>query len=407
MPLLNRVNFNFGNRQSRNIGKKLIIFAVGLLLIFALFILFIEKSEDQLNNAVAKANRPQYEAQVFPQKSSSPPRKVADLNENRIWELWRFNSPNERLELIRLLQNYGFSGPLAIPLLKNFLGHPHQSIRQAAMRGLAATQAYEAISILQEFIKDAVPIEESTEAALALATIEDTTVSPILKAALDRNRDLTLREHLVDALASRPQAEASSFIDEFMQRSDVEIAEKQNLLRMAGLNNAKNAEFLAGYLDSADEELRYGAYQGLALNSDSRLTQMLIPKVKAETDPSNRALVYEALGNQLDANSLSLGSLADSEENEYARLRALKAWTEAAARQNTPLLADVSSSNRIAELQNAALKHEDFAERRVALIALAFVRYDQTARAAIDLIARESSSPKIRALAQGLLNNQP
>ena len=118
MPLLNRVNFNFGNRQSRNIGKKLIIFAVGLLLIFALFILFIEKSEDQLNNAVAKANRPRYEAQVFPQKSSSPPRKVADLNENRIWELWRFNSPNERLELIRLLQNYGFSGPLAIPLLK-------------------------------------------------------------------------------------------------------------------------------------------------------------------------------------------------------------------------------------------------------------------------------------------------
>lgn len=407
MPLLNRVNFNFGNRQSRNIGKKLIIFAVGFLLIFALFILFIEESENQLIHIVAIANKPQYKAHVFPQKSSLPPRKVADLNENRIWELWRFNSPNECLELIRLLQDYGFSGPLAIPLLKNFLGHPHQSIRQAAMRGLAATQGYEAISILQEFIKDTVPIEESTEAALALATIEDATVSPILKAALDRNRDLTLREHLVDALASRPQAEASSFIDEFMQRSDVELAEKQNLLRMAGLNNAKNAEFLARYINSPEEEIRYGAYQGLALVSDSRLTQILLPKVKTESDPGNRALVYEALGNQHDVNPIDLGLLADSEQSQHARLRALKAWTEAAGRQNTQLSLDLAYASRISELKEAALNHDDFAERRVALFSLAYVKNDPSARSAIDVISKESDSVKIRGLARGMLNSQP
>jgi len=390
-----------------NSGKNLIVFAVGLLLIFGLFIFFIEKSEDQLNNAVAKSNGPQYEGPAFTPKSSSPPRKVADLNENRIWELWRFNSPNERLELIRLLQDYGFKGPLAIPLLKNFLGHPNQSIRQAAMRGLAATQGYEAISILQEFIKDTVPIEESTEAALALATIEDPTVSPILKAALDRNRDLTLREHLVDALVSRPQAEASSFIDEFMQRSDVEIAEKQNLLRMAGLNNAKRAEFLARYINSTEEEIRYGAYQGLALVSDSRVTQILLPKVKTESDPENRALVYEALGNQHDVNPRDLGLLADSEQSQHARLRALKAWTEAASRQNTLLSFDPASASRISELKEAALNHDNFAERRVALFSLAYVRNDPSARSAIDVISKESNSSKIRGLARGMLNSQP
>lgn len=324
--------------------------------------------------------------------------------EARIRALWSFASAGERLELMRLLQGYGSNGVSALPLLEEFLRHPDQDVRRAAMRGLAATQSQEAISELQKYLSDSVAIEESTEAALALATMQDSRVAPILQGALENARDATLREHIVDALVSRPQVEVETFINAFLQRSDVGLEEKQNLLRMTGLNSTKSAEFLGSFLDNPNEQLRHGAYQGLALVADSRLTQSLMPKIKTETDPSDRALVYEALGNQLDANPPSLGALADAEADDYARLRALKAWTEAAGREGVSLSADPASPPRIAELQDAAINHPDFAERRVALFALGFVRQDAAARAALERVADTSQSEKIRALALGLLS---
>jgi len=325
--------------------------------------------------------------------------------EARIRALWSFASAGERLELMRLLQGCGSNGESALPLLEEFLRHPDQDVRRAAMRGLAATQSQKAISELQKYLSDSVAIEESTEAALALATMQDSRITPILQGALEKARDATLREHIVDALVSRPQAEVETFIGAFLQRSDVGLEEKQNLLRMTGLNSTKSAEFLGGFLDNPNEQLRHGAYQGLALVTDSRLTQSLMPKIKAEIDSSDRALVYEALGNQLDANTISLGALADAEADEYARLRALKAWTEAAGREGVSLSTDPASPPRIAELQDAAINHPDFAERRVALFALGFVRQDAAARDALEIIAQRSSSEKIRALADGLLAN--
>jgi hypothetical protein len=131
-----------------------------------------------------------------------------------------------------------------------------------------------------------------------------------------------------------------------------------------------------------------------------------MPKVALEQDPFNRSLVYEALGNQLDASPVALAALADSEKDDYAQLRALKAWTESASRQNLPLAVDSGSAARITKLQEAALSHPDFAERRVALFALGFARNDPAARGAIGRIAQDSGSEKIRALARGLLADE-
>ena len=326
--------------------------------------------------------------------------------EARIHALRFFASPGERLELMRVLQEYGNNGEAALPLLEEFLRHPDQDVRRAAMRGLAATQNPEAISQLQKYLSDSVAIEESTEAALALATMQDLRVTPILQGALENARDATLREHIVDALVSRPPAEVGSFVNSFLARADVAPEEKQNMLRMLGLNNTKPSEFLAGQLQQSEESLRLGAYQGLALVSESRQANALMPKVASEKDPFNRALVYEALGNQIDAKSRALGALADAETDSYARLRAIKAWTEAACRENLPLAADSASPARVAELQSAALRNPDFAERRVALFALGLVRHDPTARSAIERVAEDSTSGKIRALARGLLAGQ-
>lgn len=317
--------------------------------------------------------------------------------------LWFFKSSNERLDLMRSLQGYGAEGYVALQLLQEFLSHPDQAVRRAAMRGLAATQSAEAIALLQRYLTDTIAIEESTEAALALATMESSSVTPILQTALENVREATLREHVVDALASRPQKEVGAFIETFLRRSDVGLEEKQNLLRMTGLNSTKSAEFLAGFLSSNEEQLRHGAYQGLALVSDSQHTQRLIPKIQTEIDPSDRGLVYDALGNQLDANPASLGTLADAEKDGHARLRALKAWAESAGRQGALLSGDTNALQRVEELQNAALHHADFTERRVAIFALGFIRKDYAARNALEQIAQTSSSEKIRALAQGLI----
>lgn len=326
--------------------------------------------------------------------------------EARIRVLRSYASPRERLELMRLLQEYGNNGEAALPLLEEFLRHPDQDVRRAAMRGLAPTRSPQAIAELQKYLSDSVAIEESTEAALALATMQDTRVTPILQGALENARDATLREHIVDALVSRPPAEVDLFVDSFLARPDVAAEEKQNLLRMSGLNNTKPAEFLAAQLQQSEESLRLGAYQGLALVSESHQANTLMPRVASEKDPFNRALVYEALGNQIDANAGALGALADAETDSYARLRALKAWTESSGRENLPLAADSESPARVAELKGAALSNPDFAERRVALFALGLVRHDPTARSAIERVAEDSTSSKIRALARGLLSGQ-
>jgi hypothetical protein len=347
-------------------------------------------------------------AQLVAQKapaSSQDIRQRPDPLEARIRTLFSFDSPAERLELMRLLQQAGQQGISALPLLTAALEHEDQDVRRAAMRGLAATQSPAAIALLKEYLNDEMAIEESTEAALALATMNSPEITPLLERSLEGSSEPVLREHIVDALVSRPAPEVAAFIDSFLARTDVPVEEKQNLLRMTGLNNTKPPEFLAAYLQSPDELLRLGSYQGLALVSDSRQTQALWPKLALETDPFDRGLVYEALGNQLDASPAALAALADSEKDDYAQLRALKAWTESASRQNAPLSADPGSAARVAKLQEAALNHADFAERRVALFALGFARNDPAAKEAIGRIAQDSGSEKIRALARGLLSD--
>lgn len=316
-----------------------------------------------------------------------------------------FASGSERLELIRLLEAHGASGETAIPLLKEFLRHGDQAVRRAAMRGIAATQSGKGLEILRPFLIDGVPVEESTEAALALATMNLAETTPVLMAALEASREPVLREHLVDALVSRPTEESAPFISSFLGRPEIPVEEKQNLLRMSGLNNTITDQALAAWMDSPEESLRLGAYQGLTMVSESRQSDRLVAKLSLESDSENRALIYEAWGNQMDANPSQLAKFADSEADPAVRLRALKAWTESGARQNLALASDSPSQARLEELRDMALAHTDFGERRVALFALGNVSQEPAVQTLLGEIARESGSEKIRALALGLLRN--
>jgi hypothetical protein len=392
-------------------GARLLLPAGFVLLpVFLVVIFFVRTAGQQDTLLGGMAQVSQKGTRLAPNEAateSSGPTKARQFDAliQRARKLFDFTSPSERLELMRLLQALGEHGSDALPVLREALAHADQEVRRAAMRGLAATQSQEAISMLQTYLSDSIAIEESTEAALALATMANQSVSPLLQGALEQSKDPVLREHIVDALVSRPPTEVDLFVDSFLARPDVAPYEKQNLLQMSGLNNTKPAEFLAAQIQNPDELLRLGAYQGLALVSESRQTQHLMARVASENDSYNRALVYEALGNQIDANPQALGALADAETDSHARLRALKAWTESAGRENLPLAGDSASSARVSELQRTALSHPEFAERRVALFALGLVRQDARARAAIEKIVQGSSSDKIRELAQGILKS--
>ncbi len=332
-----------------------------------------------------------------------PPISRMAATEERIRTIQFFRSGSQRMELMRLLETYGAEGAASLSLLREFLGHGDQAVRRAAMRGVAATQSPQALEILQPYLADSVSIEESTEAALALATMNLPQVTPVLISALEASREPVLREHLVDALVSRPPAESHPFIDYFMGRADIPAEEKQNLLRMSGLNNTIASEELSKWLDSQVEPLRLGAYQGLALVSESRKAKELTAKLPLETDSGIRSLVYEAWGNQMDANPSEIVRMADSETEEAVRLSALKAWTESSARQNLSLSSHAGNLARLEELQNIALEHPDLSLRRVALFALGHVRYDPAAQDALAVIVQKSGSEKIRSLAVGLL----
>jgi HEAT repeat protein len=323
--------------------------------------------------------------------------------EGHIRSLAGFALPSQRSELMRLLQSYGGMGPSSLPLLLEFLGHHDQDVRRASMRGIAATQAEGAVAVLAGYLRDGVAIEESTEAALALATMEREAATSSLIDALEPAKDAVLREHIIDALAARPPAQNSAFIDGFLRGANTAPEEKQNLLRMAGLNDSKTSAYISAFLWDPSEPVRLGAYQGLAVVTGSRQYNALRGKLDTEKNPFNRGLVYEALGNQQDADTATLGLLADSEPDSYTRLRALRAWSESLGRAKNPLQADPKSAQRLSELVDAAMNHGDFSERRFALLSLAMLGHDPAAKTAVAKVAAESDSKKIGTLARGIL----
>ncbi len=323
----------------------------------------------------------------------------------RIRELAAQDGAQAQGELIKALQNFGRHGEGSLALLEDFLSADAQEVRRAAMRGLAMTESAKAIARLKAFLREDLAIEESTEAALAMGHMKSPAVTALLETALGQIKESVLREHLLDAMAARPWSQSGPFIEGFLAQAQAPSSEKQNVLRMLGLEDSINADYLGKYLTSTDEALRLGSYQGLALASDSKLSAPLVEQLSAESDASARLLIYEALGNQLDGDPVALLALASSESDTSAKLRALKAWTDVTGRQELPLEGSPNILASLEQLRQTAMDCPDFTERRVALFALGALRADPIVQNILTSISQTSTSPKIQALAGGLLRS--
>ena len=110
-------------------------------------------------------------------------------------------------------------------------------------------------------------------------------------------------------------------------------------------------------------------------------------------------MAYEAWGNQVDAKSSEIQSDYRKETQPEVQLRALKAWARAYGRQ--PVEGDSFAVEALGKLEQVAMNDRDPGERKEALLGLQAVGSKES-KAALERIAVNNSSPRIRNLAKSM-----
>ena len=310
-----------------------------------------------------------------------------------------YSTPRGKANYLQLLEGYGFRGAEAVPNFRTVLNDPDQEIRRAAMRGLGRTETAEAESILMSYAKDGVAIEESTEAALVLGQMGNPSVTGKLQELLRQAQDPVLREHLVDALAGRAWEQTQPFFSAHLRNQNVPLEEKQNALAMLGMRDTAPEVFLTNALGDKREEIRAGAYQGLAWRNDTAVSEKIRSSLLRETDSGIRSLGYEAWGNQTDASRGEILANYRKETSPEVRLRALKAWARTYGR--SPAEGEPFLPEAVSILEQVAMTDRNPGERREALKALQATRTKE-GNDALQRIAVGNSNQRIRELAYRL-----
>jgi len=357
----------------------------------------ISKSESSASSGGIVSPQGLSPGEVLQAGFSSGVEKFSTLAEVRAAKA--FKTPQEKRNYLRILEGYGFRGAEAVAFLKTALNDPDQEVRRAAMRGLGRTETPEAESILMSYAKDGIAIEESTEAALVLGQMNNLAVTGKIENLLSQARDPVLRDHLVDALAGRPWEQTSRFFTEHLKNPNIGVEEKQNALAMLGMRDTAPIEILTGGLGDSKEEVRAGAYQGLAWRNETMESARVRSSLIRETDPGLRGLAYEAWGNQIDAKCSEIQADYRKETQPEVQLRALKAWARAFGRQ--PVEGDSFSVEAIGKLEQVAMNDRDPGERKEALLGLQAVGSKES-KAALGRIAVNNSSARIRNLAKSM-----
>ena len=359
-------------------------------------------SKETAENAPLKSENSVIHHETTPEKawsaalqSDSVPRPTW----KKVQEARFYTTPRGKANYLQLLEGYGFRGSEAVPYLRAILNDPDQEIRRAALRGLGRTETAEAELILTTYAKDGVAIEESTEAALVLGQMGSPAVTGKLQELLRQAQEPVLREHLVDGLAGRPWKQTQPFFSAHLRNQNVPLEEKQNALAMLGMRDTAPAGVLMGALGDSNEEVRAGAYQGLAWRNETMESAKVRSSLKRETDSGLRGLAYEAWGNQIDAKCSEIQADYQKETQPEVQLRALKAWARAYGRK--PAEGNSFATEAIGRLEQVAMNDRDPGERKEALMGLQAVG-SMESKDALGRIAVNNSSARIRNLAKSM-----
>lgn len=287
--------------------------------------------------------------------------------------------------------------PEASAFLKEVLNFPEGTLRRAAIRGLALTGSAADVQFLGQLIfQPDFAIEETTEAALALGKAPVHAASGILIQAYSKTTHEELAQCILVGLAERPFEQTQTFFQMLLANPAESSARKKDALEALGQMDAVRDSFFLQYLDSADAEVRRGAYLGIGKLAESALGNRLLLSLQRETDSAARDDLYEALSLKNSGNASLLYQIASAEADLNTRLLAAKALSRSL--QGThPQDPSFLSFEKIwvPELLQAALTGGQ-SERSQALLALVMCPRCGGSTAALEKIARESPVPAIR-----------
>ena len=205
----------------------------------------------------------------------------------------------------------------------------------------------------------------------------------------------------MDALTGRPYEQTASFFQTYLNSPTVSGAQKGSALAGLGFHQDAPAQLLVSYVSNPDEEVRAGAYDGLAARREAQYGQMLLGRLSAEQDPGLREKVYEAAGAQQDTLPSQLASASRKEPDPAARLRAERAWGMTVGRTDNQEDRRRFDTEAVPRLVTEALQNPDPGEQRAALQALAMARTADS-RSGLEKIAQETTSPQLSKLAAAM-----
>ena len=310
-----------------------------------------------------------------------------------------FHRQGKKNEFFKEMANYAMRyGKDGIPQLMMFLKDPDWEVRCAGLRALGLIEGEESKKILTGYIQDGVSVEEAAQAALALGGIEDSAVTPLLLKKIGEIKREDVQRALMDALTGRPYEQTAPFFQGYLNSPTVSGAQKGSALAGLGFHQSAPAQLLASFISNPDEDVRAGAYDGLAARREAQYGQMLLGRLSVEKDPALRQKVYDAAGAQQDTLPSQLAAASRQEHDPEARLRAERAWGMTVGRTDNQEDRRRFDAEAVPRLIAEALQNPDPGEQRAALQALAMARTTGS-RNGLEKIAQETTSPQLSKLA--------
>jgi HEAT repeat protein len=308
-----------------------------------------------------------------------------------------------------LLESIGSSGrPEASSFLRGYLSDADQGMRRAAVRGLAATGRAEDAQFLVEWMgRPALAIEESTEVALALGGSRAPNATAILMQAYPKADRDELSQCLILGLAQRPFDQTQGFFRQLLGDPRTETDRKKDALQALGQFDTVQVDFFLPYLQSADPEVRSGAYQGLGSLAEGNPGPRLLVSLQSEKDPQARLALLESLGAQPSGDPWAMSRIAQAETEPLNRIMAAKAVARSlGGRPSGDAVVQEFGQVWAPELARLAIDGSN-TEGMQAVSALAIRRKSPEARNALARIAATAEDTKVKAAAQRALQGNP
>ena len=313
-----------------------------------------------------------------------------------------FHRQGKKSQFFKEMADYAMHfGEDGIPQLLEFLKDPDWEVRCAALRALGLIEGEKSKEVLTGYIQDGVSVEEAAQAALALGGMEDPDVTRLLVKKIGEIKREDVQRALMDALAGRPYEQTASFFQTYLNSPTISGEQKGTALAGLGFHQSAPVQLLASFVSNPDEDVRAGAYQGLATRREAQYGQMLLGRLSVEQDPALRQKVYEAAGAQQDTLPSQLARASQQEVDPAARLRAERAWGMTVGRTDNQEDRRRFDTEAVPRLVAEALKNSDPGEQRAALQALAMARTGES-KVALERIARETASPQLSKVAAAL-----